>query len=297
MRQLRRRLSVNTVRYGARCLSWRRNPLLMCCPSCQCASGVSIARKAWITDLVCCDGCRLLYRRPQEPEGFGERFYQREYDDGLTTEPPERTDLAAMLSSNFRNTEKDLSQKIAVFSALGVPRGARILDYGSSWGYGVWQLSAAGYRADGFEVSRTRAAYGMRHLGVRIHSDASELSVQSYDAVMTNHVLEHIPNPKVAFEQISSVLKPGGWVVAFFPNGSDACRLANPARFECNWGRLHPVYLNNEYCARLLKGRPFWMMGKKYESPPDLQLLSQWNGASEWMGDLSENEMILVARF
>ena len=41
--------------------------------------------------------------------------------------------------------------------------------------------------------------------------------------------------------------RPGGWLVAFFPNGSDECRRANPERFHCNWSRLHPVYLTDEY--------------------------------------------------
>ncbi len=140
-----------------------------------------------------CEACGLLYRRPQEPEGFAERFYQEEYQSALTTALPEPDALETMLASAFRGTEKDLGDKIETFRALGLPAGARILDYGSSWGYGVWQLNVAGYQAEGFEVSRPRAGYGRRSLGVTIHTDTSQLAKNAYDAVFTNHVLEHVP--------------------------------------------------------------------------------------------------------
>jgi SAM-dependent methyltransferase len=202
-----------------------------------------------------------------------------------------------MLTSRFRDTDKDLSEKIGVFRALGMPASARVLDYGSSWGYGVWQLKDAGYDAEGFEPSRTRARYGIQNLDVPIHMDIASLPKGAYDAVFSNHVLEHIPNPGLAFDQIVTVLKPSGWLVAFFPNGSEECREASPRRFHCNWGRLHPIYLNHEYCARVLNGRPHWMVAKKYNSPPDLALLMQWSRTDQWIGDMRENEMMLVARF
>jgi len=215
----------------------------------------------------------------------------------LTTTLPEPAPLAAMLASAFKGTEKDLSGKIETFHALGLKAGARILDYGSSWGYGVWQLNAAGYQAEGFEVGRSRAAYGQHHLGVTIHTDRSQLSRNAYDAVFTNHVLEHVPDPNVALTQITRTLKPGGWLVAFFPNGSDECRLANPERFHCNWGRLHPIYLSDQYCSNRLNGQPNWMISKRYEASPDLTRLAQGDQTHSWKGDLRENEMMLVARF
>jgi SAM-dependent methyltransferase len=291
------RPNLDTFKYGVRCVRWRLDPALMRCPSCGSANTTGIARKAWITDLVRCEGCRLLYRRPQEPLGFAQRFYQQEYRSGLTTQLPEKVDLARMLASRFKDCDKDLGRKIDVLRMLGLPAGARILDYGSSWGYGVWQMNAAGYHAEGFELSRTRACQGSRYLGVTIHTERARLPENAYDAVFTNHVLEHIPNTREAFDTIASVLKTGGWLVAFFPNGSDECRRARPTRFHRNWGRLHPIYLNREHCARLLDPRPYWMMGKPYAAPPDLALLKQWNRTSPWVGDMKENEMMLVARF
>ena len=244
-----------------------------------------------------CEGCGLIYRRPQDPEGFAEHFYQDEYQSALTTALPEPAFLATMLASAFTGTEKNLADKIEALRTLGLRAGARVLDYGSSWGYGVWQLNVAGYLAEGFEVSRPRASYGRRSLGVTIHTDTTQLASHPYDAVFTNHVLEHVPDPNRALTQIALALRPGGWLVAFFPNGSDECRRANPERFHCNWGRLHPVYLNDDYCLGRLRGKPTWMISKAYESRPDLAQLKQWDQVHPWKGDMSENEMMLVARF
>ena len=173
----------------------------------------------------------------------------RRYKSGLTTELPDPAALRGMLDRDFRGTAKNLGDKIDSLRALGVEPGARVLDFGASWGYGVWQLSAAGYTADGFELSASRAAWGRRHLGVTIASSQAALADSSYDAAFTNHVLEHVGNPRAAFERIARLLKPGGFMVAFFPNGSEACRVANPVRFHCNWGRLHPIYLTDEVPA------------------------------------------------
>ena len=69
-----------------------------------------------------------------------------------------------------------------------------------------------------------------------IHTDTSQLAKNAYDAVFTNHVLEHVPDPNMALTQITLTLRPGGWLVAFFPNGSDECRRANPERFRMQLG-------------------------------------------------------------
>lgn len=292
-----RNVTFDTVRYASRCLAWRLDDRLSRCPSCGSSERTHVASKALITQLVRCEGCRLLYRVPQEPATFAERFYDREYKSGLTTELPDAQTLARMLRCDFRGTGKDLSDKMAGLAALGVETGARVLDFGASWGYGVWQLIAAGYRAEGFELGASRAAWGQRMLGVTIASDPDSLPSHSFDAVFTNHVLEHVRDPKAAFTLIERVLKPGGLLVAFFPNGSDDCRLAYPVRFQCNWGRLHPIYLNDQYCARLLQGRSYWMAAKAYDAPLDLPALAEWNQRQPFVGNMAENEMILVTRF
>jgi predicted SAM-dependent methyltransferase len=40
---------------------------------------------------------------------------------------------------------------------------------------------------------------------------------RSFDAVICNHVLEHIPNDSAAMQEIYRILKPGGWALLQVP--------------------------------------------------------------------------------
>jgi SAM-dependent methyltransferase len=59
---------------------------------------------------------------------------------------------------------------------------------------------------------------GQRVYGVR-HEDVMNLSYpdRSFDLIVSNDVLEHIPDPEGAFRECSRVLKPGGSMLATFP--------------------------------------------------------------------------------
>ncbi|MCC2632866.1 MAG: Methyltransferase type 11 [Ramlibacter sp.] len=58
--------------------------------------------------------------------------------------------------------------------------------------------------------------------GVR-HEDVMALSYAdaSFDLIVSNDVLEHIPDPAAAFQECSRVLRPGGVVLATFPFHTD----------------------------------------------------------------------------
>jgi SAM-dependent methyltransferase len=43
---------------------------------------------------------------------------------------------------------------------------------------------------------------------------------RSFDVVVANQVFEHIPQPRPAFAEIARVLKPGGTLIALFPDNS-----------------------------------------------------------------------------
>ena len=60
-----------------------------------------------------------------------------------------------LLSTRFAGEEKNYAGYIAVLHALGVAEGARMLDFGCSWGYGSWQLAQAGFAVEAFEISRS----------------------------------------------------------------------------------------------------------------------------------------------
>jgi cyclopropane fatty-acyl-phospholipid synthase-like methyltransferase len=201
-----------------------------------------------------------------------------------------------MLTGGFKKTEKNFSKKIEILKTLGVETGSRILDYGASWGYGTWQFKQAGFDASGFEISVPRAEYARKMLNVQVEDDLDKLH-GTFDVFLSVHVLEHLAKPTVAFDLARRFLRPGGLFVAYTPNGSEACRRANPKRYHESWGRLHPLYLDDAFYCSQLPDQPKMLASTSYGTQFDLKKIQNWNHRSELMLDLSKNELLAVVIF
>ena len=220
------------------------------------------------------------------------RFYQSDYrQQGLTTDLPDEDALAGLMARGFQGTEKDFSRVIELLKKLDVQQGARVLDFGANWGYGVWQLRQAGYDAIGYEISAARAVYSEK-LAVKVTSHWHEVqALGPYDVVFSSHVLEHTPDPGAAIAQKLSALKPGGAFIAFFPNGSERFQTVDFSAFHRLWGLVHPVMLNEHFVCRHLEGRDL-VIGQYCEE--DLNRLSQ-KGLGVQLGTLTGSEMMVVS--
>jgi 2-polyprenyl-3-methyl-5-hydroxy-6-metoxy-1,4-benzoquinol methylase len=219
-----------------------------CCPSCRSCRSEQLDRK-YFHALLLCSECKLLYRFPGENPEEMTAFYEDDYaESGLTTELPSDAELRVLIDTGFRGSPKDFSYHIEILRALGLTTGSRLLDFGANWGYSTWQFQKAGFSAEGFEPSRTRAAFG-RKLGLDICTDASKLR-PIYDAVYSCHVLEHVPDPTATLYQQLSMVREGGLVVAHTPNGSAAYRQHHSQAFHRMWGQVHPVLLNDGFVAK-----------------------------------------------
>ena len=198
-----------------------------------------------------------------------------------------------MIATRFKKTEKDFSSKIAMLKALGVKEGSRILDYGASWGYGTWQLREAGFEAIGYELSRPRARYAREMLNTPVKDDVNHLTGR-FDVFFSSHVLEHLSSPLTAFEVAMRWLRPGGMIVALTPNGSEACRQANPDLYRTSWGRLHPLYLDDAFYLRHFRDHPIMLSSSPYFSPYPLHDIQRWNKQTRLVLDLAQRELLVA---
>ena len=269
--------------------SWRQQRV---CPSCGSRESHSVDRKGF-HQLLRCDGCGLLYRWPYETQEEMQRFYQRAYQQaGLTTDLPDAATLKTLLQNGFRGSSKDFSRVVELLLVLSIKPGARILDFGANWGYGVWQFREAGFDAMGYELSQPRAAYSA-HLGVEVLTDWSQVVQRSpFDVVFSSHVLEHTPDPAEALRRQREVLAPGGLVIAYVPNGSSHFIEADPSAFHKLWGRVHPVMLDEVFFRKALSPMPVAVGAHQSD---DLQGLANWNRKMFWTGTLNTSELLMVA--
>jgi len=82
----------------------------------------------------------------------------------------------------------------------------------------------------------------------------------SFDAVICNHVLEHIPDDRKALSEIYRVLKPGGWAILQVPislslkKTYEDPKIVDPEEREKNFGQKDHVRLyGQDYEERLKK--------------------------------------------
>jgi SAM-dependent methyltransferase len=221
-------------------------------------------------------------------------FYEHDYaSGGLTTNLPKDSEIQGLRDRAFRGSDKDFSQKIQVLKAVGLGPGSRVLDFGASWGYAACQMQGAGFDALGFEVSRDRAAFGSRHLGVHIETALESLQ-GPFDCMFSSHVVEHLPDPAEAFRLASRLLRPGGLFVAFTPNGCEERLRRNKRAYDHSWGRLHPTYLDDRFYRRCLGSRPWLVASRDYGQWRDLDEIAQWDRRSQRVLDLCHPELLLI---
>lgn len=213
----------------------------------------------------------LLFRSPTSSASESKAFYQQKYQQGFTTSMPASHELRHLKHAMFKNSEKDYNQYIKVLKALDLKSGARLLDYGCSWGYGSWQLQQAGYSVQSYEISRPRCEYARKYLGIAATWDIQEFEGR-FDIFFSAHVLEHVFSVKDVISLAIKLLNPGGCFIAFTPNGSEIYRKAHPWQWQRSWGLVHPNLLDEEYYRFVFKNIPFLVAS----SPYDYDSIKEW---------------------
>jgi 2-polyprenyl-3-methyl-5-hydroxy-6-metoxy-1,4-benzoquinol methylase len=265
------------------------------CPNCASSVSKVVDKKYIITKLCRCNECSLLFRTPTDEPVVNERFYEGEYSQGFTTTMPSADELRKLKESNFAGSEKDYSYYIHVLKSLGMESGARVFDFGCSWGYGTYQFAQAGFDATAFEIASVRRRYAERELGVRLVLDCDQAVAESahrrsYDCFFSAHVLEHIPAPRLAFDYALQFLKPGGIFVSFTPNGSTACRKAEKDWSKL-WGEVHPNFIDDAFLDRSFVNSP-----RAFGSTPVDGARLPTGAEAIRLDDLSRSELFFGAR-
>lgn len=119
--------------------------------------------------------------------------------------------------------------------------GDRVLEVGFGWGGGAPVLQQVpGIRYEGIEVSPEAVDQAERYHGAdgvrfqRYDGRRIPFDDDSFDAVLSSHVLEHVEDPDGYLAETKRVTRPGGTVVIVTPNG-----LHRVGPGERPWNRFH----------------------------------------------------------
>jgi SAM-dependent methyltransferase len=146
----------------------------------------------------------------------------------------------------------------------------KILDYGCGAGQVVTRLRAAGREAFGCDVFFEGGDYSnavppeLFGTVIKRMDDRIPFDDASFDVVINNFVMEHVPDIDKALGEIRRVLKPGGVVLSLFPDRTtwreNHCLIPFLHRFK-KGGRLRVYY------AALMTSIGFGSRDPKKESP------------------------------
>jgi 2-polyprenyl-3-methyl-5-hydroxy-6-metoxy-1,4-benzoquinol methylase len=169
-----------------------------------------------------------------------------------------------------------------------VPDGARLPDFGCSWGYGSWQLQRAGFRVTSFEISRPRCRYAREELHLDARDDLAEVA-GPFDVFFSAHVLEHVPVVSEVIAMARRLLRPGGIFVAFTPNGSDGHRRRKPEAWMKIWGLVHPNLPDVVFYRKAFAKEQLLLASSPYDTA---EISAQWEGTRNGAAALDGDELL-----
>jgi SAM-dependent methyltransferase len=160
---------------------------------------------------VRCDKCGLVYQYPQPAfaelkERYRQEYFQYELE-------------------NDRNFFELMCLGLKDIGFYDWPAAAastrRFLDIGCATGLLVKQLQDLGWEAQGVELCRESAAYGIRERGVRIFIGTLEeaaFPAGFFSVIHFSHLIEHVPDPLALLQEVHRILAPDGKAIITTPN-------------------------------------------------------------------------------
>lgn len=209
------------------------------------------------TDFMRCTECGLVLRNPMPTLEQLDRIYADMYET-------ERISHAQTCqeSGGFALQRYASSIGRAMRGSTG-----RVLDFGSGSGALVQLLRESKIDAIGVERSAQARQYCAEQRGFNLFADIDQLEDASVDCVTMIEVIEHLPDPSAALEQLRPKLRPGGRLFLTTPN-----RRSLRARVEGGYWReavkkFHVVLFDASSLKRLLVDSGFVAVTRNYFSP------------------------------
>jgi len=201
-----------------------------------------------------CGACSAVWLDPLPAEGWADGFYDRGYfagggrggyDDYLAGETQHRINARA---------------RLAIAQRFGAAAPALWVDFGCAVGFTLDEARRAGFTVLGVELSSWAREVARERLGLPVHPTLAEAQreISGQAAVVSMfQVLEHLPDPLAALEQVHACMRPGGLLlIETWDRGSLVARM-----FGRYWQQITPPsvlwLLDRESLASMLERAGF----------------------------------------
>ncbi len=218
-----------------------------------------------------CQQCTHGFVNPLPDEAALQALYAQSEEDSLLANGFARV-VHQELGTDPRKNLAYFRHRLEVFERQGIPRDARVLDFGCTVGSFVRALRLAGYsRAAGYDINRPLVEEGRKEgldLSDGTLDDFLRDNAGAFDAVVSWNVLEHVADPVALMASWSRLLRPGGWLVLSFPNMASLQVRMSGARSPIIDPPHHVHYFSPRSIRQLFtrcgvelvdEATPFWM--------------------------------------
>jgi SAM-dependent methyltransferase len=192
--------------------------------------------------------CGLVWLDPMPAEQDIGEFYKDFYTHDSARSQTGRLSLAAQAG---RFAVKQINSVVKLFTGgrrsareinlmfLGDKAPGRLLEIGCGSGERLARLKKLGWQAEGQDIDPKAVGHARERFGLEVHcGDVCALSLpgDAFDAVIMNHVIEHLPDPVKVLAECHRLLKRGGALVLTTPNPASY----GHNYFESAWLGLDP---------------------------------------------------------
>ena len=211
--------------------------------------------------MVQCEQCGLRFLSPRPAQAQRDWLYEQEYDPDLPGEHGETRFQSVQGDQDRARTRFDrYLDQVEPIRKVRSGGERRLLDVGAGTGQLLALARERGWAVAAVEPSGD-ACQSLREqfgAGSVVGRDLADLrdGVESYDAVIMAHVIEHLPDPLAALRSAWRLLAPGGRLVVATPNEASLYEWLWQARQR--WRGGGPA---NSYVAIV------WRNGRWYRMP------------------------------
>ena len=161
--------------------------------------------------IVRCKRCDLMYvnPRPEDPEHVVISRHIETEDTG----PDDLEKLQRIGKEQLQVRDYDVTRKL--LNSL-YPRRGKLLEIGSGFGFLLAAFKADGWDVQGVDPNRQACKFASQfnHIDARPGTlEEMAYDNETFDVVVMNHVIEHLPDPLAALKEINRVVRHSGHVV------------------------------------------------------------------------------------
>lgn len=172
-------------------------------------------------DLLRCVECALVICSPMPTPAELDDYYQ-----GFAYSKPEDSEFARQVAYTEAGTRRALQD----LEALADRPIHKVLDFGGGLGFFANALSQHYSDVTLFDLDGQARDFARERFAGRftVVDDAEAALHDTYDLILLNQVIEHVPDPVGFLRSFRSALKPGGVLVVTTPNNRSNDMFARP---------------------------------------------------------------------